>query len=72
MAINFSNKVLVTNPTSYNLGRGVFFAGLMAFLFGLVTIYTGDVILPAQAWCAFGVPIAVIGIFFARSGLTKP
>jgi hypothetical protein len=72
MAINFSNKVLVTNPTSYHLGRAICFAGIAAVIFGLVTLYTGDFLFPAKAWCAFGVPIAVIGIFFARSGLTKP
>jgi len=71
MAINFSDKVLVTNPTTYNLGRGVLCAGIVAILVGIVTHFTGDVLIPALGWCAFGVPTIVIGGIFMTNGLTK-
>jgi hypothetical protein len=71
MAINFNDKVLVTNPTTHYLGRGVLTVGIMAISAGVVTHFTGDVWLPAPAWCAFGVPTSFIGWVLLRSGLTK-
>jgi hypothetical protein len=71
VAINFSDKILVTNPTSYHLGRAVLCAGLIAIGMGLITHFTGDFILPAMAWCAFGAPTLLIGFFLRRSGLTR-
>lgn len=71
MAINFNDKVLVTNPTTHYLGRGVLTIGIIAIVAGLVTHFTGDVLLPANAWCAMGVPTAVIGFIFFKNGLTK-
>jgi hypothetical protein len=71
MAIDFNDKVLVTNPTTHYLGRGVLCVGIVAIAVGIITHFTGDFILPASAWCAFGIPTAVIGWIFLQSGLTK-
>ena len=71
MGINFNDKVLVTNPTTYHLGRGVLIAGIVAIIVGGITHFTGDVLLPAPAWCAFGVPPVFIGWVLMKSGLTK-
>jgi hypothetical protein len=71
MAINFNDKVLVTNPTSYYLGRGVLSVGLIAIATGAITHFTGDFLLPAAAWCAAGVPTLFVGWILMRSGLTK-
>lgn len=71
MAINFNDKVLVTNPTMHYLGRGILTVGIIAIIIGAVTHFTGDVLLPSQAWCAFGVPPVFIGFVLMRSGLTK-
>ena len=71
MAIDFSSKILVTNPTTHYLGRGVVCAGIIAISVGIITHYTGDVLLPASAWCAFGIPIMVIGGILMKNGLTK-
>jgi hypothetical protein len=71
VAIDFSEKVLVTNPTTYHLGRGVACMGIIAILAGVITHFTGDFIIPASAWCALGIPVVVIGGIMMRSGLTK-
>jgi hypothetical protein len=71
MAIDFSNKMLVTNPTTYNLGRTVVCTGIAAIGIGLITQFTGDVLLPSMAWCVFGTPTIVIGVILMRSGLTR-
>jgi len=72
MAINFSDKVLITNPTSYHLGRGVICAGTIAIGLGLITHFIGyDLLMPAMAWCAFGPPMIVIGVVFRQSGLRR-
>jgi len=71
MAINFNDKTLVTNPTSYYLGRGVLVIGIIAIVIGVITHFTGDIFLPAAAWCAFGVLPVFIGLVLMKSGLTK-
>jgi hypothetical protein len=71
MAIDFSDKILVTNPTTHYLGRGVGGAGIIAIIVGITTHFTGDFLLPASAWCALGIPITVIGGILMRNGLTK-
>jgi hypothetical protein len=71
MAINFNDKVLVTNPTTHFLGRGVLTVGIIEIIVGVVTHFTGDLLLPADAWCALGIPTAVVGFIFFRNGLTK-
>ncbi len=72
MAINFSDKVLITNPTSYHLGRIVICAGILVVLAGVITHFIGeDVLLPPMAWCAIGVPTIIIGVVFRQSGLTR-
>jgi hypothetical protein len=72
MAINFSDKILVTNPTCFHLGWGVITLGIIAIILAIITHFTGDFFLPASAWPAVGVPAIVIGGIFVRSGLTKP
>jgi hypothetical protein len=71
VAINFNDKVLVTNPTTYHLGRGIVCGGIIAIIIGVITHFTGDCLLPAPAWCALGIPTTVIGEIFRRNGLTK-
>jgi hypothetical protein len=72
MAINFSDRVLVTNPTVHHLGRAIVFLGAVLMAVGVITCYTGDVLLPALAWCAWAVPTIAVGIIFVFSGLTRP
>ena len=71
MAINFSDKILITNPTTYHLGRGVVCAGMIEIIVGIMTHFTGDILLPAFAWCALGIPTMVIGGILVKCGLTK-
>ena len=71
MGINFNDKVLVTNPTTYHLGRSVGCAGILAIIVGIITYFTGDILLPAPLWCVLGIPATVIGGIFMKNGLTK-
>lgn len=71
MAIDFNDKILITNPTIHYLGRGVLGVGVTAILLGIITHFVGDFLLPASAWCALGVPTGAIGWIFFKSGLTK-
>ncbi len=71
MAINFNDKVLITNPTSYHLGRSVLGVGIVAIAAGAITYFTGDIFLPASAWIAAGLPPTFIGWIVMKSGLTK-
>jgi hypothetical protein len=71
MAINFSDKVLVTNPTTYNLGKTVLCTGIVVATCGAITYFTGDLGIPPMGWCAFGAPTIVIGVILMRCGLTK-
>lgn len=71
MAIDFNDKVLVTNPTTHYLGRGVFCIGIIAIGTGMITHFTDDFFLPAAAWCTLGIPTTFIGCVLMKSGLTK-
>jgi len=71
VAINFSDKILVTNPTTYHLGQSIVCVGIIAIIVGIITYFTGDILIPALAWCAFGGLAMVIGTIFMRNGLTK-
>ena len=71
MAIDFSDKVLVTNPTSYYLGRIVLGLGIIVFCTGVITNFTGDFLFPAMIWCALGTLTSVIGFFLWRSGVRR-
>jgi hypothetical protein len=71
MAINFSDKILVTNPTTYHLGRAIVCWGFIAIIVGSVTYFTGDFLIPALAWCALGMPTVVIGAILVAYGVTK-
>jgi len=71
MAINFSKRVLVTNPTTYYLGLGVLCAGVATTCVGVITYFTGDLYMPPPGWCAVGMPTSVIGGILMPFGLTK-
>ena len=71
MAIDFNDRVLVTNPTTHYLGRGVLTVGIIAICIGGITHFTGDFLLPAPMWCAMGIPVVFIGWVLMKSGLTK-
>jgi hypothetical protein len=71
MALNFNDKVLVTNPTSYFLGRSILIVGLIAIALGGITYFAGDFLMPAAAWAVCGLPPTFIGWIIMRSGLRK-
>jgi hypothetical protein len=71
MAIDFSHKVMVTNPTLYYLGQVIACVGVIILIVGIVTQFTGDLFIPASAWCALAIPTAVVGGIFVWCGLTK-
>ena len=72
MAINFSDKILITNQTAYHLGLVIAGAGILAIILGIVTHFTGDILIPASGWCALGIPPIVIGGILVGAGITKP
>ncbi len=71
MAINFNDKVLVVNPTIFFIGRSVLGMGLIAIVLGIVTQFTGDFLVPANLWVAFGIPATVAGAIVTHSALRK-
>jgi len=71
VAINFNDKILITNPTIYYLGLSVVCVGIIAIIVGIITHFTGDLILPASIWCVIGTPTTVIGGILIPFGLTK-
>jgi hypothetical protein len=77
MAMDLSNNMLVTNPTTYGLGKCVIIAGIAVVIIGVITQFRGPVILPgdiflsAGAWYALGIPTTVIGGIFIASGLRR-
>jgi hypothetical protein len=71
VAINFNDKILITNPTIYYLGLSVVCVGIIAIIVGIITHFTGDFFLPASLWCVIGMPTAVIGGILIPFGLTK-
>jgi hypothetical protein len=72
VAINFSDRILITNPTAYHLGRTIVFVGLLAIATGTITYFTGEFLMPALAWVAAAVPTLFIGGLLIACGLTKP
>ena len=71
MAVDFSEKIQITNPTAFYLGRLIAIAGLVLLAVGLVTMYTGDLLIPAMAWCALSIPALGIGAILIAVSLTK-
>ena len=71
MAINFNDKVLIVNPTSYFIGRSVLTVGIVAIAVGVITHFTGDLLLPANLWIALGVPTVPAGVMLMWSALRK-
>ncbi len=71
MAIDFNDKVLVVNPTSYFIGRAVLAVGVVWITLGVITHFTGDFLLPANLWIAMGVPTAPAGAFVMWSAVRK-
>lgn len=71
MAINFNNKVLIVNPTSFHLGRGVLIVGIIAIAVGAITYFAGDFIMPSSAWVICGLAPTFIGWIVMKSGVRK-
>ena len=71
MAIDFSGRLIVANPTLFHFGRGVACAGLVAITAGGVSYLACDFLGPAGIWCAVGVPALVAGIIMAVNGVRK-
>jgi len=72
MALDFSSRTLITNPTAYYLGRGIVFLALVVIAIGAISWFTTDIGMPARAWFALAVPTLVIGLIVASCGRTKP
>jgi len=71
VAVDFSEKIQITNPVAFYLGRFIAIAGLVVLAIGLVTMYTGDILLPALAWCALAIPALGIGAILIAVSVTK-
>jgi hypothetical protein len=71
MGLNFNDKVLIVNPTSFFIGRSVLSVGMIAIVVGVVTHFTGDFLLPSSLWIAVGIPTAVAGGLVLWSALRK-
>jgi hypothetical protein len=71
MAINFSNRVMVTNPNFHFLGKLVLAGGLAMAATGVYTFYTDDFVIPAKAWLAVSVPTLVIGAILYQRAWTR-
>jgi ABC-type sulfate transport system permease component len=72
VAIDFSDRILITNPTAYHLGRSIVFLGLIAITIGVIAWFRGDILVPAMVWFVAALPTTVIGVILIISGLTKP
>jgi hypothetical protein len=73
VAINFSDRILITNPTAYHLGRAIVFIALGDIAIGAITYYFGDFLwMPPLAWCIIAAPKLLIGVILVACGLTKP
>jgi hypothetical protein len=68
---DLSEKIQITSPAAFHLGRAIFMLGLVILGLGLVTMYTGDVFLPALAWCALAVPLLACGAILIAVSVTK-
>jgi hypothetical protein len=71
VGINFNDKVLITNPTSFHLGRGILMVGIIAIAVGGITYFTGDFLMPASAWVVCGLAPTFSGWAIMRSGVRK-
>lgn len=71
MAVDFSEKIQITNPVAFHLGRYTVIAGFFVLALGLITMYTGDLLLPALAWCALAIPALAIGAILIAVSVTK-
>ncbi len=71
MAIDFNDKVLVVNPTSFFIGRSILAVGIIAIAVGVITHFTGDFLMPVNLWIALGVPTAPAGAAVMWSALRK-
>jgi hypothetical protein len=72
VAIDFSGKILVTNPTAFHLGRSIVFIGVIPIGIGVISYFAGDILMPAMGWFAVAAPTVVIGAILVACGLTKP
>ena len=71
MAIDFSHKIMVTNPPLYHLGQVITVIGIIGLIIGIVTQFTADILLPASAWCIYAILTLVVGGILVACGVTK-
>jgi hypothetical protein len=71
VAIDFSDRILIVNPTAYHLGRSIVFIALIAIAIGGISCFTGEILMPALAWVAAAVPAIAIGAILIASGVRK-
>jgi hypothetical protein len=71
VAINFNDRVLIVNPTSFFIGRSVLTGGIIAIVVGTITHFTSDFLLPASLWIALGIPTCFAGGAVLWSALRK-
>jgi hypothetical protein len=70
--MDFSNKILILRPATFLLGRSILLLGLGALIVGVVTYFTGEFLLPANAWLAAAIPTSAIGGILVGSSVTRP
>ena len=71
MAIDFSGKILVVHPTTFDLGRGILLLALIAIAIGAVTCFTSAFLMPTLAWFALAVPTLAVGAILVGVSLRK-
>ena len=69
--VDFSARILITNPAIYHLGRGIVFFALIAIAIGCVSFYAGDFLIPAMGWVAGGVPAFITGAILIGCAVRK-
>ncbi len=71
MAIDFSDRILITNPTAYHLGRSIVFVALIAIAVGGLADCTGASLMPAVAGGAGARPASGSGAGLSAAGVRK-
>jgi hypothetical protein len=71
VAIDFSDKILVVHPTTFDLGRAILFLALIAIAIGAVTCFTGAFLMPTSAWFAMAVPTLAVGAILIGVSLRR-
>lgn len=71
VAIDFSDKILVVHPTTFDLGRAILLVALIAIAIGVVTCFTSTFLMPTRAWFATAVPTLAVGAILVGVSLRK-